>query len=80
VSEVLMIACLFTPNSTSLLRLIPGFSGGTFPAQLGAPSNLTGFLIMSALSQFLLQAAPLQEFLEAAQGGANWLALMNTHP
>src|SRR5262249_43852914 len=44
---------------------------GALLAQLGPAANLTGLFVMLALAKLLGQAAPLQQFLEAAQGGAD---------
>src|SRR5215470_5467195 len=56
------------------------FEDGAVPAQLGPPAGLARLLVILALAQLLLQAAPLQQFLETAQGRADRLALVDPHP
>src|SRR6266849_4560736 len=53
---------------------------GTLFAKFGAATRLAWLLVVFPLSQFFLDPAPLQQFLEAAQGKANWLSIVDAHP
>src|SRR4051812_6205736 len=58
----------------------PGLADGALLAQLGAPARLAGLLVVLALAELLLDAAPLQQLLEAAQGQPDRLPVVDTHP
>src|SRR5215510_5693207 len=53
---------------------------GTLPAQRGPSPDLARLLVILALAQLPLEAAPLKQFLEAAQGRADRLPLVDPHP
>jgi hypothetical protein len=62
-----------------------GGLGGRFPdgalfAELGSAAQLARLFVVFAFPQFLLQAAPLQELLEATQRRSDWLSILNPHP
>jgi len=72
------------PHATSPSGLVRGFqeplADGAQLAQLGAPPRLTGLLVVFPLAQLLGQAAPLEQLLEAAQGRADRLTVVDAHP
>src|SRR5439155_11743404 len=49
-------------------------------AQLGAPPEFTGLLVVFALPQLLEEAAALEQFLEAAQGRTDRFPVVDAHP
>jgi hypothetical protein len=53
---------------------------GASLTQLCAPPNLARFLVMAALAQLLLETAPFQQPLEAAQRRTNRFPIVDTHP
>jgi hypothetical protein len=60
--------------------LILGFSNRALLAQLCPATGFTRLFVVLALSQLFLDAASLQQLLKAAQGQANRLSIVNTHP
>jgi hypothetical protein len=56
-----------------------GLANGALLAELRSAAHLAGFFIVFPLAQFFLQAASFQQFLEAAERGADRLPVMNTH-
>ena len=55
------------------------FANDVLFSQLGAATNLSRLFVMIAFAQFLGDSAALEQFLEAAQGGADWFAVMDSH-
>ena len=57
-----------------------GLTDGGELAELGAAAKFTRLFVVLALSQFFLQTAALEQFLEATHGGRNRLSIVNSHP
>src|SRR5262245_11273353 len=55
------------------------FADGALLAHFGPPSRLAGFLVMFALAQLLGDAAPLEQFFEAAQRRPDRFAVVDAH-
>src|SRR5205085_603438 len=67
-------------RASGLARAGLGLADGALLAQFGPAAGLTRLLVVLALAQLLLNAAALQQFLEAAQGQADRLSVVNAHP
>src|SRR5439155_2131583 len=74
-----LLTCERPSRARAVLALRLALADVAQLAELGAAAGLTGFVIVLALAKLFRDAAPLQQFLEAAQGGANRLAIVNTH-
>src|SRR5579885_349769 len=68
------------PRLRTVAALEPALADGALLAQLGAAPGFAGLLVELALAQFLGEAAPLEQLLEAAQGGADRFAVVDAHP
>src|SRR5438105_4309487 len=58
----------------------PSLADGALLSQLGAPACLARLLVVLALAELLLDAAALQQLLEAPQGQPDRLPVVDTHP
>jgi hypothetical protein len=57
-----------------------GLADGALLAKFGAPTGLARLLVVFPLSQFFLNAAALEQFLESSQRQPDRLSVVNTHP
>src|SRR5262249_15674831 len=62
-----------------VLGLFLALADGTLLAQPGVPTRLAGLFVMSPLPGFFGEPAALQQFLEAAEGQADWLGVVDAH-
>src|SRR5579862_8455063 len=67
-------------HELGLLNHRARFANGALFAQLGATAGFARLLVILAFPQLFLNATAFEQFLEAAQGQANRLSFVNTHP
>src|SRR5262245_62129284 len=70
-SLALVFMVILASRRGSVPRRQLAFTDGAELAQLGAPPNLAGFLVVLARPQFSLETTSLQQPFETAQGGAD---------
>src|SRR5262249_61447006 len=63
----------------ALARRRLAFADGVLLAQLGPATDLARLFVMIVFAQFLGDTAAFEQLFEAAQGGADWFPVVDSH-
>src|SRR5262249_32657173 len=78
-SEYGLIGSAPRSSIRALARRRLAFADGVLLAQLGPATDLARLFVMIVFAQFLGDSAAFEQLFEAAQGGADWFAVVDSH-